>query len=87
MLEKFTSVLNNGQDWYHTARKEIKLAYNIKIKNKLLAQELEEACENSNGVLTYAEYLTIDQFGENGHYAKSNYHGKTDVEKRGPLHH
>lgn len=82
MLKKYQNLLCNAQDWYHTARKEIKLASNIKINNKLLAQELEEACEKGNGVLTYAEYLTIDQFGENGYYAKSNSHGKTDVEKR-----
>jgi hypothetical protein len=82
MLKKLYSRLNLGKDWYYTYKKEIKLASHIKIKNKLLYQELEQECKKKNGILTYAEYLTIDQFGKNGYYSTSKHHGKTDVEKR-----
>jgi hypothetical protein len=82
MLKKLYSRFSLGKDWYYTYKKEIKLASNIKIQNKLLYQGLEQECKKRDGVLTYAEYLTIDQFGKNGYYSTSKHHGKTDVEKR-----
>lgn len=82
MLKKFTGLLWEIQDFYFTYKKEIKLASNIKIKNKLLAQELEEECKKRYGILTYPEFLAIEQFGKNGFYTTSKSHGKTDVDKR-----
>lgn len=82
MLKKFYAHLSQAHDILDNYHKNIKLATNIKIKNTQLYNELEKACEKKNGVLTYAEYLTIDQFGENGFYSTSKTHGKTDVEKR-----
>lgn len=82
MFKNFYCNLSNANDWYHTLKKEIKLASGITINNKLLSEELELACNKQHGVLTYAEYLLIDQFGKNGYYATSNRHGKTDVETR-----
>ncbi len=82
MLKKLNNSLFRGKDWYNTYRKELKLATNIPINNKHLAQELEQESNRQDGILTYAEYLTISQFGKNGYYATSTLHGKTDVEKR-----
>jgi len=82
MLKKFHTHLSRGEDWYSIYKKEIKLATNIPIINKLLYQELANACEKHEGILTYAEYLMIDQFGKHGYYATGKFHGKTDVEKR-----
>jgi hypothetical protein len=82
MLNKFHNRLSNAKDWYHTLKKELLLATNVSILNKSLYQELEEACIKRHGVLTFAEYLTIDQFGKNGYYAHSKTHGKTDVDTR-----
>lgn len=82
MLKKFNNRLSRATDWYHTYRKEIKLTSNIPITNKLLYQELEQECKKKGGVLTYAEYLQIDQFGKYGYYATSKKHGQTDVEHR-----
>lgn len=82
MLKELTSTLNQGKNFYTTYKKEIILASNIKIKNKELARELEVACEKKNGILTFPEYLMIDQFGKNGFYAKNAKHGKTDIDKR-----
>ena len=82
MFKKLHCRISRGNDWYHTYKKEIKLASGIRIKNKLLYQELEQECRRLGGILTYAEYLTIDQFGKNGYYSTSKHHGKTDVEKR-----
>jgi len=82
MLKKFNSHIAIAKDWYYNYRKEIKLATNIKIKNKLFYRELEQECKRKDGILTYAEYLAIDQFGKNGYYSSGTRHGKTDVEKR-----
>ncbi len=62
---------NNYKDWYDTH-------YSLKtvsLKNRRLAKELEAACKRSNGVLTYAEYLQVDQFGRNGYHATHKEHG------------
>lgn len=82
MLKQLQSNLNRKKDWYNTYRQKIILTSRVKIKNKRLYQELEQECKKQNGILTYAEYITIDQFGKNGFYATSTLHGKTDVEKR-----
>jgi hypothetical protein len=82
MFNNLTSLIWRGKDWYNTSRKEIRLSSNVKIKNALLSEELESECKKQNNILTYAEYLYIDQFGKNGYYAKSKLHGKTDIEKR-----
>jgi hypothetical protein len=82
MLKKFTTLLATGQDWHNTYKKKIELLTNVKVKNDLLYQELEKECKRKNGILTFAEYVVIDQFGQNGYYATSKKHGKTDVEKR-----
>lgn len=82
MLKKFSSLLCEVQDFYSTYKKEIKFASNIKIRNKLLAEELEQECRKKHGILTYSEYLDIEQFGEHGYYATSKTHGKTDIDRR-----
>src|SRR5258708_36665998 len=82
MLKKFYTNISRMKEWYTTYRKEIKLISACMVKNKLLYQELEQACNRQGGILTYAEYLTIDQFGKHGYYATSTQHGKTDVDKR-----
>jgi hypothetical protein len=82
MLKKLTGNIKRAKNWHSTYKKQIKLASNITIKNKQLALELEQACNENEGILTYAEFLNIDQFGNNGFYATSPFHGKTDVEKR-----
>ncbi|SRR5258708_9132138 len=82
MLKKLHNHFSLGKDWYHTFQKEIKLTSSIKIKNKQLYLELEQECKKSGGILTYAQYLTISQFGKHGYYATSALHGKTDVESR-----
>ncbi len=82
MLKKLYSYFSRGNDLYNTYRKEIQLASHIKVKNKPLYQELEQECKKRNGILTYAEYLDITQFGKNGYYSTSTRHGKTDVDKR-----
>src|SRR5258708_4393090 len=79
MLKNLRKSFSVWKDWYHTHQKKITLAVNIKIKNKNLYEELETACETQHGVLTYAEYLAIDQFGKYGFYATSTKHGKTDI--------
>jgi len=58
---------------------QIDKLYSLKtviLKNKELAAELEKACKKNNGLLTFSEYLTIDQFGKNGYHAKNKYHGE-----------
>jgi hypothetical protein len=68
---------NNYEDW------KIK-NYSLKkatIKNKQLSEELEIACQKSGGFLTYAEYLQIDQFGQNGYHANYKDHGITATHK------
>ena len=46
------------------------------LKNKKLAAELEDACRKNSGALTFAEYLSIDQFGTHGYHTNSKYHGE-----------
>ena len=82
MLKNLRNSFSVWEDWYHTHQKKITLAVNIKIKNKKLYEELETVCEKQHGVLTYAEYLAIDQFGKYGFYATSTKHGKTDIHFR-----
>jgi len=82
MLKNFYNRLSIGKDLYHTYKKEIHLAKNISIRDKPLMQELEKVCKNNFGVLTYAEYTAIEQFGDNGFYATSDLHGKTDIDDR-----
>jgi SAM-dependent MidA family methyltransferase len=48
------------------------------LKNEKLAAELESACRRNYGVLTFAEYLAIDQFGTNGYHANNSYHGEQE---------
>ena len=82
MLNNLRSRLSIGNDWLSTYQKQIKLSKNIIIKDKQIRQELELACQKQNGILTYEEYLTIDQFGKHGYYATSTLHGQTDIETR-----
>lgn len=82
MLKKIKGNFSKANDWYNSHRKKITLSSRIKIKNKRLAKELEDACLQQNGILTYAEYLHITQFGINGFYTTSTMHGKTDIETR-----
>jgi hypothetical protein len=82
MLAQLQNYIAIGKDWYNTSQKKIVLASDIKLKNKKLAQELEQECQNQNGKLTYAEYLTISQFGKYGFYTQNTRHGKTDIENR-----
>lgn len=85
MLKKMHKYLASGKDWYYTYKKEIKLESKIQVKDKLLYAELEQECRKLGGILTYAEYLTIDQFGKQGYYSTSKFHGKTDIDKRWSL--
>lgn len=65
----------------HALRKQ--LINNIRIKNKNLAKELEIECRKK-GYLTFYEFMTICQFGENGYYATHKNHGLTDSYLRWP---
>ena len=85
MIKNIQSNLSNWKDWYHTYHKEITLTSNVPVKNKKLYHELEQASQNYDGILTYAEYLQIEQFGTNGYYSTSDHHGKTDVDERWSL--
>lgn len=58
------------------------LITNVKIKNKKLAEELENACKNNNGYLTYAEFSHISQYGTYGYHKTHNHHGMTDTYRR-----
>ncbi len=49
----------------------------VVLKNKQLAKDLEIACKKNGGILTYAEYLTIEQFGKNGYHARNEQFGQT----------
>jgi hypothetical protein len=82
MLKKIKSRLYETRNWYYVYNRKIKLYENIHISNKELYRELEQECKKRAGILTYAEFLTIEQFGMYGFYATSNYHGLTDVESR-----
>lgn len=82
MFKNLQRRLALGIDWYNTFQKRIPLITDIEIKNKLLAQNLEKACEEKDGILTYAEYLTVEQFGANGYYAVNKRHGQTDIDHR-----
>lgn len=61
------------EDWEHESLK----LQTVTIKNKTLAKELESACEKNGGFLTYAEYLAVDQFGDNGYHMRNKKHGFT----------
>ncbi len=82
MLHTLRNHLSLGIDLYTNFKKEIKLISNISLENSNLATELEDACKNNNGILTYEEFMMIDQFGKNGFYATSKHHGQTDIDTR-----
>jgi len=82
MPKNLQSLLCASNDWYYTYKKQLKLSTNIPIKDKLLYQEIESACQKRSGILTYEEYLTIDQFGKYGYYATNKKHGATDIDTR-----
>lgn len=52
------------------------------LKNKKLAQELEEEAEKRDGYLTYGEFLHIIQFGKHGYHMYHTFYGMTDTFKR-----
>lgn len=52
------------------------------LQNKSLARELQIACKSRDGILTYSEFLQIDQFGKYGYHETRKYHGETNVETR-----
>lgn len=56
----------------------------VVLKNKALAKDLETACKKSGGILTYAEYLTIEQFGKNGYHATHKDFGRTGTHEHWP---
>lgn len=86
MLKKFLqdylayqkSRLVGGRKYSDWLKNTIALQENVFIKNTALAKELEKAC-NKNGFLTYAQFLDIIQFGENGYHNTHKHHGMTDV--------
>src|SRR5579864_1986248 len=81
MLLKLLNYYYSGKNWYHAFSNNIELV-STKIKNKKLSYELETKCIEQGGVLTYAEYIHIEQFGENGYYAHSKHKGSTPVHTR-----
>lgn len=78
MFDKLFNSFYSCRDWWNIYSKKIYLA-TATIKNKKLAQELEDACKKSGGVFTYSEYLEIEQYGKNGYHADSKEHGATSV--------
>jgi phospholipid N-methyltransferase len=50
----------------------------VKLNNVPLAKEVADAAQQANGILTFAEYLAIDQFGEHGYHARHQKHGFQD---------
>lgn len=91
MLKKFLqdyisyrfSHLLGGKTYTSWANETLVLHKHIPIKNRALAKELEDACQKK-GFLTYAEFLTIDQFGQHGYHMTHKEHGMTDVRSRWP---
>lgn len=55
----------------------------VPLTNKLLARELEIACKKK-GILTYAEYLSIEQYGNHGYHAGHSYFGRTNTHNEWP---
>lgn len=54
------------------------------LKNKALAKDLETACKKNGGILTYAEYLAIEQFGPHGYHATHKDFGRTGTHEHWP---
>lgn len=72
-----SNAIISGTKNYEKLRAEDYKLKEVKIENKLLAKELENACRTNGGFLTYAEFLVIDQFGKNGYHANHKVHGIT----------
>jgi len=66
----------NYEEW-RTKNYSLKQA---QLKNKKLAEEIENATRKS-GFLTYEEFILLDQFGVNGYHATSRDHGITPTHK------
>jgi hypothetical protein len=81
MFDAFFNYFYLSRNWYQAMTKQISLA-STKIHDKNLAGELEKACENQEGILTYSQYHQIEQFGVNGYVSRSNKIGLTDVSSR-----
>lgn len=56
----------------------------VVLKNKPLANDLEAACKKNEGILTYAEYLAIEQFGKHGYHAEHKDFGRTGTHDHWP---
>lgn len=76
-ISKLFAGKKNYYEWkkYNYSLKE------AKIENKKLAKDLEDECDKNDGFLTFAQYLEIDQFGNNGYHAKHTDNGNTDSYK------
>ncbi|MBP7832638.1 MAG: hypothetical protein KA035_02605 [Candidatus Levybacteria bacterium] len=72
--------LLGGRSYKEWESQSLKLQ-NVSIQNKKLAKEFEEECIKLDGLLTYSEYLKIDQFGENGYHKTHSAHGFTSSYK------
>lgn len=80
----FSARFLSGRKNYDAWKKKAYSLKTVKIKNKKLAKELEDAAKNNAGFLTFAEYLQIDQFGNNGYHALHKAHGETQTHKNWP---
>ncbi|MBI2033030.1 MAG: hypothetical protein HYT10_01020 [Candidatus Levybacteria bacterium] len=80
-LEYKLSTLFAGKKYYEDWKIKNYHLRKAVIKNKLLAKELETACQKNGGILTYNEFIAIDQFGKNGYHATHGYHGITGSHK------
>lgn len=75
-------------DYFHTGKSLYNLLIHrnffakVKIKNKKLAGELQNECDKREGILTYSEYVQIEQCGGYGYLANYEKKGLTNVGSR-----
>jgi len=80
---KFSQFISGRKNYSAWKSKNYSLR-KVTLKNALLAKELEKTCSEKGGILTYSEFIEIDQFGKYGYHATHTDHGMTNVGKRWP---
>ena len=83
MFREFIDYFYSLKDLFYVVSGRV-LLNQVIFKYKKLAKELEEECVKKGGILTYGEYVQIEQYGENGYHANTDKNGFTDVGGRWP---
>ncbi len=83
LYSQYNRVFAGQKNYHDRIKKNYSLQY-IKLTNTLLAKDLEKQSTSHGGFLSFADYLTTEQYGMHGYHSHASHHGETGIHFRWP---